>query len=125
MSQAALQWAAFAKEVAAHRQLWTVEDDVGYPAPMTSSGARAQPFWSSLSRAERIIRTVPAYSVFRPCEVSWDAFRDRWIPDFIKDGTKIGVNWSGPSATGYDIAPADVQTRIEYEISKLPTSDAL
>ena len=124
MSQAASQWAVFAREVAAHRRLWTVEDDVGYPAPLTSSGARAQPFWSSLSRVERIIRTVPAYSVFRPREVPWNEFRDRWIPDFIKDGTKIGVNWSGPRATGYDIDPADVQTRVEYEISQLPTSAA-
>ncbi|WP_397383859.1 DUF2750 domain-containing protein [Prosthecobacter sp.] len=124
MSQAASQWAAFAREVAAHRRLWTVEDDVGYPAPLTSSGARAQPFWSSLPRVERIISTVPAYSVFRPCEVSWEEFRDRWIPDFVKDGTKIGVNWSGPRATGYDIDPADFQTRVEYEISQLPTGTA-
>ena len=71
-----------------------------------------------------MISTVPAYSVFRPCEVSWDEFRDRWIADFIKDGTKIGVNWSGPRATGYDIDPADVQTRVEYEISQLPISAA-
>jgi len=124
MSQSASQWAAFAREVAAHRQLWTVEDDVGYPAPLTSSGVRAQPFWSSLSRVERIISTVPAYSVFRPCEVSWQEFRDRWIPDFVKDGMKIGVNWSGPRATGYDIDPADVETRVEYEISQLSISAA-
>jgi hypothetical protein len=30
-------------------------------------------------------------------------FRDRWIPDFTKDGAKIGVNWSGSRATGFDI----------------------
>lgn len=34
---------------------------------------------------------------------------------------KIGVNWSGQRATGYDIEPIDVQTRIEYEIGQLPT----
>ena len=124
MSQAASQWAAFAREVAAHRRLWTVEDDVGYPAPLTSSGARAQPFWSSLSRVESIIATVPDYSVFKPLELSWEEFRDRWIPDFTKDRTKVGVNWSGPRATGYDIDAADVQTRVEYEISQLPTSAA-
>src|ERR1043165_9790782 len=122
MSPAASQWAAFAREVAVHRRLWTVKDEGGYPAPLTSSGARAQPFWSSLSRVERIIRTVPAYSVFRPHELSWEEFRDRWIPGFTKDGMKIGVNWSGPGATGYDIDPGDVQTRVEYEISQLPTS---
>jgi hypothetical protein len=122
MSQAASQWAAFAREVAAHRRLWTVKDDGGYPAPLTSSGARAQPFWSSLARVERIIRTVPAYSVFRPHKLSWEEFRDHWIPGFIKDGMKVGVNWSGPRATGYDIDAVDVQTRVEYEISQIPNS---
>ena len=122
MSQAASQWTAFAREVAAHRRLWTVKDGGGYPAPLTSSGARAQPFWSSLSRVERIIRTVPAYSVFSPHELSWEEFRDRWIPDFTKHAMKVGVNWSGPHAKGYDVDPADVQTRVEYEISRLETS---
>jgi hypothetical protein len=56
--------------------------------------------------------------------VLWDDFRDRWIPDFIKDGMKIGVNWSGPRAVGYDVDPADVKARVEYEIGQLPTSAA-
>jgi hypothetical protein len=121
MSQAASQWAAFAREVAKHRRVWTIKDDGGFPAPLTAEGSRAQPFWSSLARVERIIRSVPAYSGFTPHELSWDEFRDRWIPGLTKDGTKVGVNWNGPRAVGYDIDPADVRTRVEYEMKQLST----
>jgi hypothetical protein len=122
MSQAASQWAAFAREIAVHRRLWTVKDDGGHPAPMTPSGVRAMPFWSSLSRVERIIRNVPAYSTFTPHELSWEEFRDRWIPGLTKDGIQVGVNWTGPRATGYDIDAAGVQARVEYEIGELPAN---
>ena len=122
MSQSASQAAAFYRDVAAGRRVWTVKDDGGFPAPKTSSGERAQPFWSSLSRVERIIRTVPAYAGFHPHELSWDEFRDRWIPGLTKDGLKVGVNWSGPRATGYDVEPASVQTAVEYEINQSQTA---
>jgi len=124
VSQAAAQWAAFAREVATHRRLRTVRDDGGFPAPITSSGTRAQPFWSSLARVERIIETVPAYSGSRPHELSWEEFLDSWIADFKNDGWKIGVNWSGPGATGYDIEPEAFQKRVEYEISQRPAKSS-
>src|SRR5262245_53577377 len=43
MSQAASQAWAFYREVAKTRLVWTVRDECGFPAPMTSSGKRAQP----------------------------------------------------------------------------------
>jgi hypothetical protein len=118
MSQSASQAAAFYRDVAAGRRLWTIKDDGGFPVPLTSGGVRAQPFWSSLSRVERIIQTVPAYAGFRPHELSWEVFRDRWIPGMTRDGLRVGVNWSGASATGYDLEPAAVQRAVEYEIGQ-------
>lgn len=75
---------------------------------MTSSGKRAQPFWSSRTRVERIIKSVPAYSGFEPYEVSWEDFCSKWVPDFVKDELLIGVNWSGKRAVGYDIEPENL-----------------
>ncbi|MGC3990234.1 MAG: DUF2750 domain-containing protein [Chthoniobacteraceae bacterium] len=116
MSQSASQAAVFYRDVAAGRRVWTVKDDGGFPAPKTSGGERVQPFWSSLSRVERIIKTVPAYAGFRPALASWEEFRDRWIPGLTKDGLKIGVNWSGARATGYDVEPATVQRAVEIQM---------
>jgi Protein of unknown function (DUF2750) len=52
MTQAASQAAVFYRNLVRDRRVWTIFDDGGYPAPMTSSG-RAMPFWSSKARAER------------------------------------------------------------------------
>ena len=66
MTQSAPQAWAFYREVAAERTLWTVGDDVGYPAPVTTQGRRAQPFWSSRARAEKIVVEVASYKTFSP-----------------------------------------------------------
>jgi hypothetical protein len=116
MSQAASQAWAFYREVAAKRMVWTVRDEGGFPALLTSSGKRAQPFWSSRSRVERIIRSVPAYSGFAPYEVSWEDFCTKWVPDLVRDGLLVGVNWSGKRAVGYDIEPDNLVTSVEAMI---------
>ena len=123
MSQAASQWAAFARDVAAHKRLWTIKDDSGFPT-VTSRGQTAHPFWSSRSRVEKVIRTVPAYSAFQPHELSWEEFRDRWVPGMTKDGLFVGVNWSGSRVVGYDVSAMDVKKRVEYELGKLETNAA-
>ena len=117
MSQAASQAWAFYREVAVTRVVWTVRDEGGFPVPLTSSGQRAQPFWSSLSRVERIIKTVPAYSGFEPYEVSWENFCLKWAPGLQRDGLLVGVNWSGKSAVGYDIEPENLVRNVEAVIA--------
>jgi hypothetical protein len=108
MSQAASQASAFYREVAASRKVWTIRDAGGYPAPKGTSGKRAQPFWSSRSRVETIINTVPAYAGFTPDEISWEKFCSAWAPGMTRDGLLVGVNWSGERAVGYDIEPDQV-----------------
>lgn len=109
---AASQAAAFYREVAKTRVLWTIKDPGGYPAPMTPEG-RAQPIWSSRSRAERIVETVPAYRDFEPVEVSWADFVTKWVPGLMKDEVPVGVNWSGLRATGYDLTAEKVVGNVE------------
>lgn len=120
VSQSSSQAWAFYRQVAATRLLWTIRDEAGFPAPMTSTGQRAQPFWSSRSRVERIIKSVPAYSGFEPFEVSWDDFCRKWVPGLAKDGLLVGVNWSGKRATGYDIDPEHLRNCIQAIIDDQP-----
>jgi len=103
MSQASSQAWAFYRDVAKNRKIWTIGEADGYPCPMTSRGKGAQPFWSSLSRVERIIRTVPAYAGCQSEEISWEHFCRVVVPGLTKDDMLAGVNWSGPRAVGYDI----------------------
>ncbi|MCC2317089.1 DUF2750 domain-containing protein [Cellulomonas sp. zg-Y138] len=39
-------------------------------------------------------------------------FRSRWLPGLGRDGIRVGVNWSGPAATGYDLVAADVELNL-------------
>src|SRR5438309_1514056 len=116
MSQAGSQAWAFYREVAKTRVLWTIRDEGGFPAPKNSSGERAQPFWSSRSRVEKIIATVPAYANFEPYEISWEDFCKKWVPGLTKDGLLVGVNWSGLHAKGYDMESGEVQACIQTVI---------
>lgn len=121
MSQAAAQADAFYREVASSRRVWTLRDDEGFPAPH-GSGARAMPFWSSRSRVVKIIATVDSYSGFRPVGIEWNEFRSRWIPGLERDCLLVGVNWSGPHATGYDVEPRAVRESVEAAIARLRES---
>lgn len=64
-------------------------------------------------RAERVITAVPAYRDFTPNEVTWAEFCERWAPGLARDGILVGVNWSGPSATGFDITPAELIDNVQ------------
>jgi hypothetical protein len=113
VSQAASQAAAFYRDVARNLRVWTIRDAQGFPAPKTQDEARAQPFWSSLARAERVVSTVPAYKGFVPVEISWLEFREKWLPALERDGLRVGLNWSGPRAIGYDREPGGVRQSVE------------
>jgi hypothetical protein len=119
MGQSASQAHAFYREVAKNRQLWTCRDAGGFPQPKTSFGGRAQPFWSSLSRVQRIIKNVPAYGVFVPHELTWTEFLSKWVHDLKSHGVKVGVNWSGKGAVGYDLEPDDVVKAVEACIQEI------
>lgn len=121
MTQAASQAAAFYRDVAEHRVVWTMEDADGYPAPMTRTGRRAMPFWSSKARAQKIIKTVPAYQGFTPIGFSWDDFIAEWVADLKRDDYLVGVNWSGPHALGYDLEPDDLVANVSAAIERSGT----
>lgn len=113
VSQAASQAAAFYRQSVENDAVWTVRDEGGYPAPKNHEGRRAQPFWSSRSRVARTIKSVPAYKGFEPEEIPLNVFLDKWVPVLESEGLLVGVNWSGPRATGYDLEPQAVKATVE------------
>ena len=115
MSGHAAQAAEFYIEVAESGIMWTVRDDDGFPAPMTASGKRSMPFWSSRSKVEKIITNVPAYSGFKPEKVTYNKFIHYWVDELSRARQLVGVNWSGQHAKGFDLEPERVERSIEAE----------
>lgn len=112
MSVSAAQTAAFYEEVEREGFVWAVRDAGGIPAPMNAAGERAMPFWSLKSRAERIISQVRAYKDFEPVEIDLEAFRERWLPDLATNDIRVGLNWVGVGATGFDFLAIEVAERL-------------
>ena len=108
---AAANAAAFVAEALRHGEVWAIRDAGGFPAPTGDAGGRVMPFWSTRRRAERVIETVPAYGGFEPEALPLHVFRQRWLPGLERDGLKVGLNWAGAWATGYDLTPSNVEAR--------------
>ena len=112
MSTSAAQASAFYTEALRDRTVWGIRDSGGFPAPLNGSGERAMPFWSKESRVRKIVEQVAAYDGFELVEIPIDVFQERWLPGLEKDGVRVGLNWSGKSATGYDLPAEDVAARL-------------
>ncbi|WP_323101818.1 DUF2750 domain-containing protein [Intrasporangium sp. YIM S08009] len=111
MTTSAAQAAAFFAEVAESGQVWTLRDSGGHPAP-EADGVRVMPFWSKESRAARIVDRVAAYAAFEIVAIPLHEWRDRWLPGLERDCLRVGLNWAGERATGYDLEPAVVMRRL-------------
>lgn len=70
------------------------------------------PFWSKRSRAEKVVTSVAAYSGMTVVEIPLADFLERWLPGLAEGGQLIGINWTGPRATGYDLTPDEVTVRL-------------
>jgi len=113
VSQAASQAAMFYREVAREGRVWSLRDTGGIPAPQGDAG-RSMPFWSSRRRVETIINNVEAYTGFEPFDIPLVEFLQAWLPGLERDGLKVGVNWSGARAVGYDVDPTTVALAIRH-----------
>lgn len=121
VSQSGAQAAAFFREVARHRQVWHVRDEQGSPAPVTSSGKRAAPYWSSQARAQR------AASIWGgglwTVSVSVEGWRDNELPGLADGDYLVGINWSGPRLVGWDFTVAEVLNRLAHALGEGPYAD--
>ena len=108
MSLSGAHKAAFRREAAQEGRVFSIRDRGGCPAPKDADGIRAVPFWSKASRAKRVVSQVPAYRGFDVVEIDMDDWLGRWLPGMGRDGVLVGINWAGPNATGYDLAPTQV-----------------
>lgn len=99
------------REALAHQTVWSIRDSAGFPAPEGADG-RAMPFWSLKSRAKRVVESVSAYGGFEIVSIPLPEWRSRWLPGLARDGLRAGLNWSGPSATGYDLEALSVEANL-------------
>jgi len=42
-----------------------------------------------------------------------DEWVNKWLPGLARDGVLVGLNWSGPYATGYDVSALEVVRNLQ------------
>ena len=119
VSQSGSQAAAFFKELARHHVVWFVRDDQGSPAPKTSSGERAMPYWSSKARAQRAADIWG--NDLRVVSTPLETWRTRDLPDLANEGYRVGINWTGPRLVGWDFTVPEVLNRLTHALREGPS----
>ena len=108
MSLSGAHRAAFRREAPQEGRVFSIRDEAGFPIAKDTDGSMTLPFWSKSSRAQRVVGQVDAYHDFDVVEIDLTDWLDRWLPGLEREGYLVGVNWAGPKATGYDVAPGQV-----------------
>jgi len=94
----------FYADVIKHNKIWTIRDDQEFVIFTLPYGTKTQPFWSKITRIEKIIKNEPSFSKFEIVEVSWDEFQNEWAPKMEQSNISIGVNWGGKNLSGFDMS---------------------
>jgi hypothetical protein len=108
MSLSGAHKAAFRREASQEGRVYTIRDPDGFPAPAGADGRRAVPFWSKPTRAQLIVKHVPAYRGFEVVPIPVDDWLSGWMANLEHDEMLIGINWAGAKARGYDMTPGQV-----------------
>ena len=95
--------AVFYRVVAETGVVWGIRDVCGFLAQIATDGMRAMPFRSSQSHGQTVMSGVEEFHAFEPVLIGGDVFCERGIPGLIRDSLMAGMDWSGSSATGFDI----------------------
>jgi len=103
MSNSGKQAHDFYADVINNNKVWTIKDNNGDVIFVSSRGTKIQPFWSKLTRIQKIIKSIPQYCNFEPVEVQWNEFEYELAPKLKEKNIHVGVNWSGKNLTGFDM----------------------
>jgi hypothetical protein len=117
MSVAAMQAAKFYAHVVSDGMVYSFSSEgdlLIYPM----RGQEVVPFWSSRSRLETIKKHHPKFRAFEFDETPFEAFYRDLLPRLEAEGLLVGINWSGPRLTGYNLPVADLRQNLDYWIAK-------
>lgn len=120
MSEAFVQIQVFVDEVIKQDSTFMFSKNGDYLV-LKSGSKDVIPFWSSSGKAQMIQVFFPEYDDYKIVGMSLKEFYD-WLPEAEQQNLCIGLNWSGKSLEGYDIAPADLHGLLAKYLKKKPAS---
>lgn len=116
MSVSGAQYDKFREQVVTDERAFTFTDSGQLLVYPVASGDTV-PFWSSRSRLEAIQKRLPRYRQWQIAELSLAEFWRR-LDGLEREGVQVGVNWSGPQLTGYNVSVRDLRAGLQYWIDR-------
>ncbi|WP_434939012.1 DUF2750 domain-containing protein [Shewanella sp. HL-SH8] len=105
--------AAFCKDVAKNKEIWTIQfSDESYIKWENSEGRDVFPVWSTKSRVKKILSYEEEFEGAVPVCFSLDEFISDWMPTLLENTTGLGPNWAGENLMGWEMGAQEVIDRI-------------
>lgn len=109
----------FYQQVAATQKLYTIMDEQGIPTPQGEDGQAAMPFWSTEGKALAFIQANAGYQAFKPYEIDYEIFKEKWFEGLVQDDLLVGLDWLDASesacVTEVEILVREVQNVIKSQ----------
>jgi len=113
VSLAAAHAAKFYEEATAERRVFTFLVDGSFLV-FPVRGGEVVPFWSSLSRLQRVQESHEKYRRYTADEIPLSDFLLKTLPQLANEQIRVGVNWSGDRLTGYDLTVDDLRHNLDH-----------
>jgi len=109
--------ANFWREVARSNSMWALLDQSGQAVGVQRKGATYRLLWSTPFRLERALANHPSYSNYATTKVSWQRFRDEWIPEMERNRERASVDWV--RKRHFVLDPSTVKMLVEFEMKQI------
>ena len=113
--------AHFWREVARSQCIWALLDQSGQLAAIIRKGKTCRLLWSTQYRLKRALTNHPEYANYTETRLSWQQFRDQWIPKIERNGELIAMDWVRKRLFAF--GAREVEMLVAYEITQLADRD--
>jgi uncharacterized protein DUF2750 len=109
--------ATFWREVAQSQCMWTLVDRSGQAIGIVRKGTTYRLLWSTSFRLRRALANNPEYADYVEMKLSWQQFRNQWMPMIERNGELIAMDRVRKRLFAFE--PSVVQSLVEFEIKRI------
>lgn len=109
--------ATFWREVARSQCMWALLDQSGRPVGIVRKGATYRLLWSTPFRLRRALTNNPSYADYAATKLSWQQFRDEWLPEMERNRELVTMDWVRKRL--FAVKPSTVKILVEFEMTQI------
>jgi hypothetical protein len=112
----------FWREVARSQCIWALLDQSGQAVGIVRKGKTYRLLWSTPFRLRRALTSNPEYASYTEMKLTWQQFRDEWLPEIERNREGIAMDWVRKRL--FALKPTEVQALVEFEMTQIADGDS-